>query len=94
MFRNKPSNADYRRESADRQLKRDTAVLTTAPELIHRTCWYGRRTDTIPVDLARHTTIEDGELLFCAHPMWFPVVGYQFDIRNCARCEYFRSRRA
>jgi hypothetical protein len=94
MFRNKPSNVDFRRESADGQLKRDNPVLTTAPELIHRTCWYGRRTDTIPVDLARHTTIEDGELLFCAHPMWFPVVGYQFDIRNCARCEYFRSRRA
>ena len=36
------------------------------------------------------STIEDGQLLFCGHPMWFPVVRYQFDIRNCSACEYFR----
>jgi len=33
-------------------------------------------------------------LLFCAHPMWFPVVGYQFDVRNCAACDYFKPVRA
>jgi hypothetical protein len=43
----------------------------------------------IPPDLGLHT-IEDGQLLFCGHPMWFPVVGYQFDIRNCLSCDYFR----
>jgi hypothetical protein len=59
------------------------------PEARHRACWYSRRTADIPSDVGFHT-IEDGLLLFCAHPMWFPVVGYQFDVRNCARCEYFR----
>ncbi len=43
----------------------------------------------IPDDLGFHT-IEDGQLLFCAHPMWFPVVGYQFDVRNCGSCDYFK----
>jgi hypothetical protein len=62
------------------------------PEARHRACWYGRRTSTIPLDLGFHATIEDGQLLFCAHPMWFPVVGYQFDVRNCESCDYFRGR--
>ena len=57
----------------------------------HRACWYGRRTPEIPPNLGFHT-IEDGELLFCAHPMLFPVVGYQFDVRNCEGCDYFRFR--
>jgi hypothetical protein len=61
-------------------------------EVRHRACWYGRRTPDIPLDLGFHSTIEDGELLFCAHPMWFPVVGYQFDVRNCDDCDYFRLR--
>jgi hypothetical protein len=60
-----------------------------APEARHRHCWYSRRTADIPPDIGFHT-IEDGQLLFCAHPMWFPVVRYQFDVRNCERCEYFR----
>jgi hypothetical protein len=55
----------------------------------HRRCWYSRRTPHIPPDIGFHT-IEDGLLLYCAHPMWFPVVGYQFDVRNCQRCELFR----
>ena len=59
------------------------------PEARHRACWYSRRTADIPSDVGFHT-IEDGLLLFCAHPMWFPVVGYQFDVRNCTYCEYFR----
>ena len=59
----------------------------------HRACWYGRRTPTIPPDIGFHT-IEDGHLLYCAHPMWFPVVGYQFDVRNCDTCEYFRPARS
>jgi len=59
------------------------------PEALHRACWYSRRTPVIPPDLGVHT-IEDGQLLFCAHTMWFPVVGYQFDIRNCSACDYFR----
>ena len=60
------------------------------PEARHRACWYGRRSTEIPADIGFHT-IADGALLFCAHPMWFPVVGYQFDVRNCDSCEYFRS---
>lgn len=76
------------------------AVVTTAAgvsslsaEARHRLCWYSRRTSDIPLDLGFHT-IEDGELLYCAHPMWFPVVGLQFDVRNCEGCEYFRPRPA
>lgn len=61
-------------------------------EARHRACWYGRRTPELPADLGFFTTIEDGQLLFCAHPMWFPVVGYQFDVRNCDACDYFRVR--
>jgi len=38
-------------------------------------------------------TVEDGQLLYCAHPMLFPFVGYQFDVRNCDRCDYFKARR-
>ena len=63
------------------------------PELRHRTCWYSRRTPDIPENIGFHT-IEDGQLLFCAHPMWFPVVGYQFDVRNCTACEYFKPTRS
>jgi hypothetical protein len=59
------------------------------PEARHRACWYSRRTTDIPSEIGFHT-IEDGQLLFCAHPMWFPVVGYQFDVRNCSSCEYFK----
>jgi len=57
----------------------------------HRTCWYGRRTADMPAYIGFHT-IEDGLLLFCAHPMWFPVVGYHFDVRSCAACDYFKAR--
>ena len=63
------------------------------PEDRHRACWYGRRTPDIPSTLGFHTVIEDGLLLYCAHPMLFPVVGFQFDVRNCVGCEYFRARR-
>ena len=62
-----------------------------APEGRHRACWYGRRTADIPLDLGSHT-IEDGFLLYCAHPMWFPVVAYQFHVNNCTACDYFRDR--
>ena len=50
------------------------------------------RTADIPTDIGSHT-IEDGQLLFCAHTMWFPVVGYQFDVRNCRACDYFKPAR-
>ena len=63
------------------------------PEVRHRACWYGRRTTTIPDNLGVQT-IEDGQLLYCAHPMWFPVVRYRFDIRNCVACEFFKTVRA
>lgn len=63
------------------------------PEDIHRVCWYSRRTSQIPADLGTQTVL-DGFLLFCAHPMLFPVVGYEFDVRNCVGCEYFRPRRS
>jgi hypothetical protein len=66
----------------------------TDPESRHRACWYSRRSPELPPDLGFHTTIEDGHLLFCAHPMWFPIVGYQFDVRNCAECDYFKPSRA
>jgi hypothetical protein len=26
--------------------------------------------------------------------MLFPVVGYQFDVRNCDGCDYFRAKHA
>ena len=47
----------------------------------------------IPAGVGFHT-IEDGQLLFCAHTMWFPVVGYQFDVRSCATCDYFKPVRS
>ena len=62
------------------------------PETRHRVCWYSRRTSDLPLELGFHVTIEDGELLFCSHPMLFPVVGYEFNVRNCDACEYFRPR--
>ena len=63
------------------------------PEARHCACWYSRRTIELPPDIGSHT-IADGQLLYCAHPMWFPVVGYQFDVRNCEACDYFRPSRA
>jgi len=63
------------------------------PEDRHRVCWYSRRSPVIPQNLGFHT-VSDGKLLFCAHPMWFPVVGYQFDVQNCAACDYFKATRA
>ena len=63
------------------------------PELRHRACWYGRRTETIPPNIGLHT-IADGQLLFCAHQMWYPVVGYQFDVHSCRGCDYFKPTRA
>lgn len=62
------------------------------PEERHRLCWYGRRTPELPADLTVHTIV-DGHVLYCAHPMFFPVIGYEFDIRNCQDCDVFRARR-
>jgi hypothetical protein len=59
------------------------------PETRHRLCWYGRRTPHVQPDVSFQTA-EDGELLFCAHPMLFPVIGYRFDVRNCTGCDCFR----
>ena len=67
--------------------------MNVEPESRHRACWYGRRTPTIPANLGVQT-IEDGLLLYCAHPMWFPVVGYRFDVRNCTRCDFFKAVRS
>jgi hypothetical protein len=67
-------------------------VIPPAPDAAerrHGACWYSRRTPEIPPDIGFHT-ISDGQLLFCVHPMLFPVVGYHFDVRNCIGCEYFR----
>ncbi|HZT77742.1 MAG TPA: hypothetical protein VFA27_13905 [Vicinamibacterales bacterium] len=66
-----------------------STLNAATPEAAHRACWYGRRTAELPSDIGCHT-IENGELLFCAHPMWFPVVGHQFDVRNCGGCDYFK----
>ncbi|HEY8536952.1 MAG TPA: hypothetical protein VIL25_10900 [Vicinamibacterales bacterium] len=62
------------------------------PEVRHRLCWYGRRTRDVLPEVS-FQTVEDGELLYCSHPMLFPVVGYHFDVRNCPDCEWFRPRR-
>jgi hypothetical protein len=62
------------------------------PEDRHRLCWYGRRTASLPPNLGIHTIV-DGELLYCAHPMFFPVIGYEFDLRNCEGCDVFKPRR-
>ena len=67
-------------------------VDETTPELRHRACWYSRRTPDMPPDIGNHTIV-DGHLLYCAHPMWFPVVRYQFEVNNCASCELFRPAR-
>lgn len=68
-------------------------VTPVTPEDRHCVCWYSRRTATIPPGLGLHT-IMDGQLLYCAHPMLWPVVGYEFDLSNCADCEYFRPSRS
>ena len=70
------------------------APASDSPEGRHRACWYSRRTPDIPPDVGGFHTIEDGELLFCGHTMWFPVVGYLFDVRNCSSCDYFRPVRS
>ena len=62
------------------------------PEERHRCCWYGRRTADLPDDLGSHTIV-DGELVYCAHPMYWPVVRYEFDLRNCEDCDVFKARR-
>ena len=61
------------------------------PEDRHRLCWYGRRTHRIPPDPGIHTIV-DGQLLYCAHPLFFPIMGYEFDIRNCEHCDVYRPR--
>ena len=66
--------------------------MTAEPEARHRACWYSRRSPDIPSNLSVQT-IEDGELLYCAHPMWFPIVGYRFDVRSCTTCELFKAVR-
>ena len=67
--------------------------MTAEPEARHRACWYARRTPAIPPDVTIQT-IEDGQMLYCSHPMLFPIVGYRFDVRNCANCDFFRTRRS
>ena len=57
----------------------------------HRNCWYARRTADLPEDLGSHTII-DGELVYCAHPMYWPVVRYEFDLRNCEDCDVFKAK--
>ena len=55
----------------------------------HRSCWYARRTPHLPDDPGLHTIV-DGQLLYCAHPMYWPVVRYEFDVRNCEDCDVYR----
>ncbi len=62
------------------------------PEERHRCCWYGRRTPDVPDDPGSHTIV-DGQLVYCAHPMYWPVVRYEFDLRNCEDCDVFKPRR-
>jgi hypothetical protein len=63
--------------------------MNADPELRHHACWYSRRTTQIPPALTVET-IEDGHLLYCAHPLWFPIVGYRFDVRSCVECDFFK----
>ena len=72
--------------------RRTKNALRMEPEDKHRLCWYSRRTPDIPLDLGCHTIV-DGHLLYCAHPMLFPVVGLAFDVRNCNDCDYYRAKR-
>jgi hypothetical protein len=58
----------------------------------HRNCWYARRTADLPDHLGSHTII-DGQLVYCAHPLYWPVVGYEFDLTNCEDCDVFKSKR-
>ncbi|MGH9385764.1 MAG: hypothetical protein ACRD2N_15910 [Vicinamibacterales bacterium] len=58
----------------------------------HRCCWYGRSTDQLPEELGHHSIV-NGQLVFCAHPMYWPVVRYEFDLRNCEDCDVFRPKR-
>ncbi len=67
-------------------------ISTVEPEERHRCCWYGRRTADLPEDIGSHTIV-DGELVYCAHPMYWPVVRYEFDLRNCEDCDVFKARR-
>jgi hypothetical protein len=62
------------------------------PETRHCACWYGRRTPHWSGPLTVQT-VEDGHMLYCAHPMMFPIVGYAFDVRNCTGCDVFRPHR-
>ncbi len=55
----------------------------------HRSCWYARRTADLPENPGHHTIV-DGQLLFCVHPMYWPVVRYEFDLRNCEDCDVYR----
>ena len=65
-------------------------IVDPAPEHQPCTrCWYSRRSAHLPADLASQT-VEDGWLVYCAHPMMMPVVGSHFDIRNCDGCDYYR----
>lgn len=68
-------------------------VAPMTPEDRHRVCWYSRRTAHLPAELGLHT-IMDGQLLYCAHPMLWPIVGYEFEVSNCAECDYFRKARS
>jgi hypothetical protein len=47
----------------------------------------------LPADLGSHTIV-DGHLLYCAHPMYWPVVRFEFDLRNCEGCDVFKARRS
>ena len=64
-------------------------IVIVEPEDRHRRCWYARRTADLPEDLGSHTIV-DGHLLYCAHPMYWPIVRYEFDIRNCDGCDVYR----
>jgi hypothetical protein len=64
-------------------------IIIVDAEQRHKACWYARRTADLPADLGSHTIV-DGYLLYCAHPMYWPVVRYEFDVRNCESCDVFK----
>jgi len=40
-----------------------------------------------------HHTILDGQLVYCAHPLYWPVVRYEFDLSNCEGCDVYKPKR-
>ena len=87
----RPAEAGVKHASKGGPLCR--TMICVDAEQRHRCCWYGRSTTHVPDDPGFHSIV-DGQLVYCAHPMYWPVVRYEFDLRNCEDCDVFRPRRS